>query len=116
MFEKLPSKNKNIIAYKVIDYIHDKDYKTLIPEVKAAVKDLDEVNFLFDLSEFKFITPKGEYDDLNFIKEFTPKKIAFIGNETWEKVIPVFYKIFSRAEFKYFKEAEKDQAWKWLEE
>ncbi|MBU0731824.1 STAS/SEC14 domain-containing protein [Patescibacteria group bacterium] len=118
MFEKLPESEGKHQGFKVKGVMHKEDYDKLLPELISTIMMEGEINLLFDLSEFEGTTIKAEEMDLGFVREFKDivKKMAFVSDKKWEKVVEFIYEPFTNADIKFFPEDQLDQAWAWLKE
>lgn len=116
MFEKLAESSENIVGYKAVGKLKDKDYKELIPVLEDLIEQYGKIRFLMDMSEYEGASIKAAMDDIMFgIKhDKDTERCAVVGNKTWEEWIVKVSKIFMKGEIKYFDIHEIDQAWKWL--
>ena len=118
MFEKLSQTEGKFQGYKVKGVMHKKDYDELLPKLTQVIMVEGEISLLFDLSEFEGTTIKAEEMDLGFLREFKDivKKMAFVSDKKWEKVVEFIYEPFTGADIKFFPEDKIDDAWIWLKE
>jgi hypothetical protein len=118
MIEKLAESSGNVVGYKAVGTITASDYLMLEPEVKALVEKKGKICMLIDLSEFKWEKMEAWLQDLKFGSEFHHeiKKMALVGDKTWEKWITHVANPFYAQDAKYFHTAEIDKAWAWLRE
>ena len=104
MFEKLPESEGKYQGLKVEGVMHKEDYEKLLPELFSVIMAEGEIYLLFDLSKFEGTTIKAEEMDLGFVREFKDivKKMAFVSDKKWEKVVEFIYKPFNRIAFYVF--------------
>ena len=118
MIKKLAESSGKVVGYKAVGTITASDYLQLESEVKALVEKEGSICMLIDLSEFKWEKLEAWLPDLKFGSEFHHeiKKMAIVGDKTWEKWITHLSKPFFARDAKYFHHADIDKAWAWLRE
>jgi stage II sporulation SpoAA-like protein len=116
MFKKLAQSSENIVGYKVIGKLLDKDYKELIPVLEGLIEQHGKLRFLMDMTEYKGASIKAAMDDLMFDLKHDKEieRCAVVGNKTWEEWIVKISKVFMKGEIRYFDIHEIDQAWEWI--
>ena len=112
----LESKGKTIytIAEGKLD---EEDYKELIPFLERKVDFNNNINWYFEMKNFKGWSPKAIWEDLRLDVECDGQlnKIAMVGNKKWENWVSKLMKPFSYAKIKYFDIEEKRKAQQWIE-
>ena len=118
MFEKLDESSGNVIGFKAIGTITASDYQKLLPEVRALVEKEGNIRMLYDLSDFKREKLEAWLPDLKFAMEFHNeiKKMAIVGDKSWEKWMSHLAKPFYARDAKFFHSADIAKAWAWLRE
>ena len=93
------------------------DYKVFVPQIDAATKKYGEISLLMELVDFHGWTLGASWEDAKFgFKHITDiKRIAVLGDETWEKGLSFLLKLFTFAAVRYFPLHEKQEAKKWIE-
>ena len=93
-----------------------KDFNAFTPIVESSIKTHGKINLLIELRDFHGWTVGAVWEDTLFgIHHFNHiDKMAFVGDQTWEKNLSIFAKIFTRANVKYFDERVADQAYDWV--
>lgn len=119
MIKQLESQYPNVLAFEMSDTLHDEDYKEFVPIVEESIKGNDKkINFMAVFKDFHGWDAHACWDDLKFgVKHcFDIKKIALVGDKTWEKWMALICKPFTVASVRYFDISEIKDAWSWLEE
>ena len=118
MIEILTGLPAHTVGFKLSDKLHDADYKTFVPLVDAEIAKDGKVNILAQFHDFHGWDAKALWDDIKFSTTHCTKikKIALVGESTWEKYMSAVCKPFTMAKIKYFGAAEVDAAKTWLGE
>jgi hypothetical protein len=111
----LPS---HTVGFKMSGTLHDEDYKKFTPLVDAEIAKEGKVNVLAQFHDFHGWDAKALWDDIKFSTTHCTKikKIALVGEKTWEKWMAAVCKPFTMAKVKYFDAREIDAAKSWLAE
>ena len=100
----------------VTEKLHQEDYETFPPSLEAAMKEQGEIRFLFDRHDFHEWDTAALWEDLKLdaghFRDF--ERIAMVGWKKWEKAMATFCKPFTDGIVKYFDQADKEEAKKWL--
>jgi hypothetical protein len=98
--------------------LHDDDYKAFVPLVDNAIAKSGKVRLLAQFHDFHGWDAKALWDDIKFSTTHCTKikKIALVGEKTWEKWMAKVCIPFTMAKIKYFDVTQLDTARKWLEE
>ena len=118
MIEMLTGLPANTVGFKLSGKLHDEDYKTFVPLVDAEIARDGKVNILAQFHDFHGWDAKALWDDIKFSTTHCTKikKIALVGEKTWEKWMAKVCKPFTMAKIEYFDVAQIDDAWKWVGE
>lgn len=116
MIEVLASPRDDVLAYRVSGKLHDDDYQTFVPGVDAALAGGGKVRMLVEFHDFHGWDAKALWDDIKFATSHCTKikRIALVGETTWERWMAVVCKPFTLAKVKYFATGEVDAAWTWV--
>jgi hypothetical protein len=116
MFEKMSQSEGKVIGYRVVGTITKDDYAAMVPDVEALVKKEGKINFLLDMTQFKWEKVSAWGADWGFGREFRNQieRLAIVGDKKWEKWLTKLAEPFYAGEGKYFTSAEMDDAWDWL--
>ena len=92
------------------------DYIGLMPAFERLVKENGLVNVLFDMVDFHGWTPGALWDDvkLDFRHFGDVKRLAVVGDKTWERRMAMFCRPFTRAQIRYFDQSKIDEARQWV--
>ena len=115
MIELLQSSDK-ILGFKMSDKLHDEDYKKFVPLVDAAVSKAGKVRLLAQFENFHGWDIHALWDDIKFSTTHCTKikRIALVGEKSWEKWMAAVCKPFTMAKIRYFDAGQLDEARKWL--
>ena len=118
MVEQLPFLADNVIAVKLSGKLHDEDYKTFVPMIDAVVAKGGKARLLAQFHDFHGWDAKALWDDTKFSTTHCGKirRVALVGEKTWEKWMAVVCKPFTMAKIRYFEAAELEAAKAWLAE
>lgn len=118
MFEILPVNKKGVFAFKVSGKLSDADYKAFLPELEKQIREAGLVSLYIELEDFQGWEAKAAWDDLRFgwqhDKDF--KRIAIVGDNTWEHAGAGLANFFTRTEIRFFSKTDAAKSWDWLEE
>ena len=118
MVEIIPGLPAHSVGFKLSGKLHDEDYKQFVPLVDAEVAKDGKVNVLAQFHDFKGWDMHALWDDIKFSTTHCTKikKIALVGEKTWEKWMAMVCKPFTMAKIKYFNAKEIEAAKAWLAE
>ena len=118
MIEQLTSNSPKVVGFKLSGKLHDEDYKKFVPRIDAEIAKEGKVNVLAQFHDFHGWDAKALWDDIKFSATHCTriKRIALIGDKTWEKWMATVCKPFTMAKIKYFDAKEIDAAKAWLAE
>jgi hypothetical protein len=118
MTEILTGLPAHTVGFKMSGKLHDEDYKKFVPLVDAEIAREGKVNVLAQFHDFHGWDAKALWDDIKFSTTHCTKikRIALVGDKTWEKWMATVCKPFTLAKVKYFDVAQLDAAKAWLTE
>jgi hypothetical protein len=118
MIEILNGLPAHTVGFKMSGKLHDADYKKFVPLVDAEIAKEGKVNVLAQFHDFHGWDAKALWDDTKFSTTHCTKfkKIALIGEKTWERWMAKVCKPFTMAKLRYFDVSEIDAAKAWLAE
>jgi hypothetical protein len=118
MIEMLTGLPAHTVGFKMSGKLHDEDYKKFVPQVDAEIAKEGKMNVLAQFHDFHGWDAKALWDDTKFSTTHCTKfkKIALVGEKTWEKWMAKVCKPFTMAKIKYFDVSEIEAAKKWLAE
>jgi hypothetical protein len=117
MIEILAGLPAHTVGFKLTGKLHDEDYKKFVPLVDAEIAKDSKVNVLAYFQDFHGWDLHALFDDIKFSTTHCTKikRIALVGEKTWEKWMAKVCKPFTMAKIKYFDASEIDAAKAWLE-
>jgi hypothetical protein len=118
MIEQLTGLPAHTVGFKMSGKLHDEDYKKFVPLVDAEIAKEGKVNVLAQFHEFKGWDAKALWDDIKFSTTHCTKikRIALVGDKTWEKWMAAVCKPFTMAKVRSFDASEIAAAKAWLAE
>ena len=118
MIEQLTGLPPHTVGFKMSGKLHDADYKTFVPIVDAEIAKEGKINFLAVFHDFHGWDMHAMWDDVKFSTTHCTKikRIALVGDKTWEKWMARVCKPFTMAKIRYFNVTEIDAAKAWLDE
>src|SRR5262249_51948736 len=118
MIEMLSGLPAHTIGFKMSGKLHDEDYKKFVPLVDAEIAKEGKVNILAQFHDFHGWDLHALWDDIKFSTTHCTKikRIALVGEKTWEKWMANVCKPFTMAKIHYFDSTDVEAAKKWLAE
>jgi hypothetical protein len=118
MIELLTDMPAHTVGFKMSGKLHDEDYKTFVPLVDAEIAKEGKVNLLAQFHDFHGWDMFALWDDIKFSTTHCSKfkRVALVGETTWQKWMAAVCKPFTMAKVRYFNAAEIDAAKAWLAE
>ena len=118
MFEILPVNDKDILAFKATGKLTDADYKQFLPLLEEMIQKTSRVSLYIEMQDFEGWEAKAAWDDLRFGLQHDDdfKRIAIIGDKSWQHAAISFVNFFSHIEMRFFDSSESETAWDWLRE
>lgn len=92
--------------------LDDDDYDRMLPFLTKKMDDFGEVNWYFQMKDFKGWSFNAFWRDVQFdVKDHNRLgKVAMVGENKWHEAMTEFMKPFTDAEIRYFKEEEAQAA------
>src|SRR4029079_13106732 len=118
MIEMLSGLPAHTVGFKLSGKLHDEDYKKFVPLVDAEIAREGKVNVLAQFHAFHGWDVHALWDDIKFSTTHCTriKKIALVGEKTWEKWMAGGCQPFSMSESQSFIAGEIEAAKSWLAE
>lgn len=94
------------------------DYEQFEPAVAELIQSAGKINVLFIMHDFHGWDLGAVWDDIKFATKHCRdiRRIAMVGESSWEKWMSAICKPFTMSSIKYFKTGEEEAAKKWLAE
>lgn len=107
----------NIIGFEFSGRLDESDYPELIRVADDTIATYGKIRILVHFHQFSGWTPSGFWRDFRFSRNHkdTIERFAVVGEASWQKALIELAKPLTHAQVKYFPEAEKEEAWRWLE-
>jgi hypothetical protein len=118
MIEQLTGLPAHTVGFRMSGKLHDEDYKKFTPLVDAEIAKEGKVNLLAEFHDFHGWDAKALWDDIKFSTTHCAKikRIALVGDKTWEKWMALVCKPFTLAKIRYFNKGDMETAKAWLAE
>jgi len=118
MIQILSGLPPHTVGFRLSGKLHDEDYKAFVPLVDAEIAKEGKVNILSQFHDFHGWDAKALWDDIKFSTTHCTKikKIAIVGEKTWEQWMAKVCIPFTMAKIKYFDAMQFNAAPRWLEE
>jgi len=116
MIEILTGLPPHTVGFQMSGKLHDEDYKTFVPLVDREIAKDGKVNVLAQFHDFHGWDVKALWDDIKISTTHCTKikKIALVGEKTWEKWMAKVCKPFTMAKIQYFDASQIEAAKAWL--
>ena len=117
MITILPHPIEDVAAAKASGLLTTQDYKDyLLPALENKLMRWPTIAWYFEMNDVRGWKPEALWIDLKYgathARAF--RKIAIVGNSTWEKWMANVMKPFTSAEVKFFPLEQKEKAWNWV--
>jgi hypothetical protein len=118
MIEQLSGLPSQVIGFKMSGKLHDEDYKKFVPLVDAEIAKDGKISFLALFQDFHGWDLHALWDDIKFSTTHCTKirRIALVGDKTWEKWMAKVCKPFTMGTISYFDASDLEKAKSWLGE
>ena len=118
MIEQISGLPPHTVGFKLTGKLHDEDYKKFVPLVDAELAQGGKVNVFAQFHDFHGWDLRALWDDIKFSTTHCTKikRIALMGDKTWEKWMAAVCKPFTLAKVRYFDAGEIEAAKAWLAE
>lgn len=112
-------KEKNNVVYAIAEgKLRDEDYDRMLPLLRKKVEEYGSVRWYFQMKNFEGWTFNTFWRDIQFDFKNNDKieKVAMVGESKWHEAMTEVMKLFAKAEVRYFREEDSDEALGWIEE
>lgn len=108
--------NEDKIFMVATGKLDDADYDKMLPLLKDKIEKHDEINWYFQMKDFKGWTVHAFWRDVKFDLRNAAKlnKVAIVGEKKWHELMTDAMKAFTSAEIRYFDETEAGNAREWI--
>ena len=108
--------NANLVKAQLIGQLEPSAYDHANADIDHAMSQSDDVRLLLDLREFDGWSGLSAISDhVTLVKQHhkVPRKIAIVGNKTWQKMAEKVVGTFTKGETQFFNAGDYDQAVQW---
>lgn len=108
--------NGRLVEVEVCGKLAKSDYELFVPEISKLIQKHGKIDILLEMKDFHGWGMEALWSDMKFdAQHFSDiRRIAMVGDKTWEKWMATFCRPFTTAAIKYFDVAEANQARAWL--
>jgi len=116
MYHILPESEGNLIAIRVEGIMRLKDYKTLLPFIKTAIRKHGTIRSISDLRNFKNVEFRGILKMLPYAFKYSSRieKNAIITDIHWIHTLNKVLSPFFSTQLRCFPNSEIEKAWEWV--
>lgn len=117
MIQILEQTEGKVIATRATEKLTQTDYNKLLPLLNDKLRKHQKIRWYFEMKNFNGWELKALWEEIKFDAKHANDfdKIAMVGEKKWEEWMTDLMKAFTSAEVKYFSDAEKEEAIKWIE-
>lgn len=110
--------DSNILRTRAIKTLDKEDYERMLPAAENIIRTFGKLRWYFEMEDFAGWTPTAAWADLKFDFKHANdiEKIALVGDEDWEKWLSRLMQPFTAAEVRFFKTAQREAAWQWIQQ
>jgi len=118
MIEQVTGLPAHTIGFKMSGKLHDEDYKNFVPLVAAEIAKEGKIHVFAQFHDFHGWDARALWDDMKFSTTHCTKikRIALVGDKSWEKWMATVCKPFTMAKIRYFDVTQIEAAKAWLGE
>jgi hypothetical protein len=106
----------NVVTVRASGKLDRADYAGFVPAFAKLAREHGKLRVLFDVTELQGWDLPAAWEDFKFGVEHSAdfERLAMVGDKRWEEVMAMFWKPFTRAEVRYFDQAELAAAQAWV--
>ncbi|HEY3324886.1 MAG TPA: STAS/SEC14 domain-containing protein [Planctomycetota bacterium] len=108
--------DSKLLSVDVSGKLDKGDYDKLAPEVEKLIEKNGKIDILLKMHDFHGWRMGALWRDIKFdMKHYSDiRRLAMVGDKTWEKWMATACRPFTKAEIKYFDEKEEQAAREWV--
>ncbi|MFB9865557.1 STAS/SEC14 domain-containing protein [Rufibacter immobilis] len=117
MVEAIKTGKADLVAFKLSGSLDKTDYDTvLIPAMEEKISRFGKINLFWEMADMGGWKPSGLWEDVKFDLKHQDdfKRIAIVGDKSWEDWMTQLMKPFTSAEIKYFDVRQREDAMEWV--
>ena len=118
MFQLTGPNENDVLTVKPQGRVTKADYDEFLPQLESMLETQGKLRFFIDLNEFTGIEPSAVWQDIKFDVEHRNRygRTSIVGTDRWAAIAARLSGLLFGAEVKYFDEAKRDEAWRWVNE
>ena len=107
-----------VLEINVSGKLTKEDYTKFVPEVEKLIQQHGKISILLRMHDFHGWQAGALWEDIKFdMKHFADiKRLAMIGEKSWQKGMSKFCAPFTTAQIRYFQPEQLEEAKQWIEE
>lgn len=108
----------DLLEVKVSGKLTSADYETFVPAVEGMIAEVGKIRILFVMEDFEGWDAGAAWEDTKFAMEHYHdiRKLALIGETSWERWMAIICQPFTTAEIRFFSPDQRAEAIEWLAE
>jgi hypothetical protein len=116
MVHILADTQNDLLAFKVKGELQRPDYDKTLPILEEMVQKYQKIRIYADMTDVEGITAKALWEEIKADLKYmnNVKKLAVVGDATWEKMLTSGLNIFPGIEGKFFSPAQHEEALQWV--
>lgn len=108
----------NLVNIRASGKLNDDDYVDFVPRMEELIKRWGRLRMLFEMAEdFEGWDARGAWDEFRFQARHKKdvKRVAVVGNRTWEHWMSRFSRVFTGADVRFFEHGQGEEARTWIQ-
>ena len=107
----------NIVVMRASGKLTDDDYEVFVPYMEHLIDRWGRLRMLFLMDEFEGWDLASAWEEFKFeLKHMKDlKRVAVVGENTWEQWATKLSKIFTGTDVRWFERSKADEARTWIE-
>ena len=118
MFEWLDKSEGHVLGMKIGGRVTKEDYDQFIPAMEEAIEEYGKISVLVEIEHITGVDPGAMWEEIKFdvhhLKHI--ERFAVVGDARWEERSVRIMDPFIKAQCKFFRKEDEDEAWRWLRE
>ncbi|WP_205502115.1 SpoIIAA family protein [Rufibacter psychrotolerans] len=116
MVEILNTQKPDLFAARLSGKVGKEEYDLIVPALEAQIAQQGKIDLYWEMTDFEGWSAGAMWEDIKFdVKHVNSfRKVAIVGDETWENTITKLIKPFTTAEVQFFPATQRAEAMAWV--
>ena len=116
MINFLDEPQDDLMAVMVTGKLKKADYDNLLPVLEEKIKKYGKINLYWEMQNFEGWDLSAAWQDLKLDLKHANhfRRVAMVGDKSWEQRLTQLMKAFSKADVRYFGRSDAMQAKQWV--